>query len=150
MEWTDRYCRSFHRLLSRHALLYSEMVAANAVIHGPRDKLLGFDAAEQPVALQLGGNDPKALAQAARIGADWGYAEINLNCGCPSDRVQGGAFGACLMREGVQARKPPPQVKSNVVETEAAYVLGPRPPPAAPRNFAGQLCAFYSKVSLPA
>lgn len=99
MEWTDRYCRSFHRLLSRHALLYSEMVAANAVIHGPRDKLLGFDAAEQPVALQLGGNDPKALAQAARIGADWGYAEINLNCGCPSDRVQGGAFGACLMRE---------------------------------------------------
>ena len=99
MEWTDRYCRSFHRLLSRHALLYSEMVAANAVIHGPREKLLGFDAAEQPVALQLGGNNPEALAQAARLGADWGYAEINLNCGCPSDRVQGGAFGACLMRE---------------------------------------------------
>jgi tRNA-dihydrouridine synthase A len=99
MEWTDRYCRSFHRHLSRHALLYSEMVAANAVIHGPRERLIGFDALEQPVALQLGGNDPKALAQAARIAADWGYAEINLNCGCPSDRVQGGSFGACLMRE---------------------------------------------------
>lgn len=99
MEWTDRHCRAFHRHLSRHALLYTEMVAANAVIHGPRDKLLGFDAFEQPVALQLGGNDPKALAEAARIGAEWGYAEINLNCGCPSDRVQGGAFGACLMRE---------------------------------------------------
>ena len=99
MEWTDRYCRAFHRHLSRHALLYSEMVAANAVIHGPRERLIGFDSLEQPVALQLGGNDPKALAAAARIGADWGYAEINLNCGCPSDRVQGGAFGACLMRE---------------------------------------------------
>ena len=99
MEWTDRHCRAFHRHLSRHALLYTEMVAANAVIHGPRERLLGFAAFEQPVALQLGGNDPIALAEAARIGAEWGYSEINLNCGCPSDRVQGGSFGACLMRE---------------------------------------------------
>ena len=101
MEWTDRHCRAFHRHLSRHALLYTEMVAANAVIHGPRERLIGFDPFEQPVALQLGGNDPKALAEAAKIAADWGYSEINLNCGCPSDRVQGGSFGACLMREPV-------------------------------------------------
>jgi tRNA-dihydrouridine synthase A len=99
MDWTDRHCRVIHRLMSRHALLYSEMVTANAVIHGQRDRLIGFDATEHPVALQLGGNDPVALAQAARIAADLGYDEINLNCGCPSDRVQGGAFGACLMRE---------------------------------------------------
>ncbi len=99
MDWTDRHCRVIHRLMSRHALLYSEMVTANAVIHGQRDRLIGFDAAEHPVALQLGGNDPAGLAQAARIAADLGYDEINLNCGCPSDRVQGGAFGACLMRQ---------------------------------------------------
>ncbi|MGL5362200.1 MAG: tRNA dihydrouridine(20/20a) synthase DusA [Bosea sp. (in: a-proteobacteria)] len=99
MDWTDRHCRVIHRLMSRHALLYSEMVTANAVIHGQRERLIGFDAAEHPVALQLGGNDPAALAQAAKIAADLGYDEINLNCGCPSDRVQGGAFGACLMRE---------------------------------------------------
>lgn len=99
MDWTDRHCRFIHRLMSRHALLYSEMVTAGAVIHGDRERLIGFDAAEHPVALQLGGNDPVALAQAARIAADLGYDEINLNCGCPSDRVQGGAFGACLMRE---------------------------------------------------
>ena len=98
MDWTDRHCRVIHRVMSRHALLYSEMVTAQAVIHGHRDRLIGFDSVEHPVALQLGGNDPKLLAQAARIGADFGYDEINLNCGCPSDRVQGGAFGACLMR----------------------------------------------------
>jgi tRNA-dihydrouridine synthase A len=99
MDWTDRRCRAFHRVLSRHALLYSEMVTAGAVIHGDRERLIGFDRADEgAVALQLGGNDPAALAEAARIGRDFGYVEINLNCGCPSDRVQGGAFGACLMR----------------------------------------------------
>jgi len=99
MDWTDRHCRVIHRLMSRHALLYTEMVTAQAVIRGDRERLIGFDAMEHPVALQLGGNDPKLLAEAAKIGADFGYREINLNCGCPSDRVQGGAFGACLMRE---------------------------------------------------
>jgi len=99
MDWTDRNCRAFHRHLSRHALLYTEMVTADAVIHGDRDRLLGFDDVEQPVALQLGGSEPSKLAQAARIGAGYGYCEINLNVGCPSERVQSGAFGACLMRE---------------------------------------------------
>lgn len=98
MDWTDRHCRAFHRVLSRRALLYTEMVTANAVIHGDRERLIGWSPeAEGQVALQLGGNDPARLAEAARIGAEFGYAEINLNCGCPSDRVQGGAFGACLM-----------------------------------------------------
>jgi tRNA-dihydrouridine synthase A len=97
MDWTDRYCRVFHRALSRHALLYTEMVNALAIKHGNRSKLLDFNAKEQPVALQLGGSDPAILAEAARIGEDWGYCEINLNVGCPSDRVQGGNFGACLM-----------------------------------------------------
>lgn len=99
MDWTTRECRYFHRLLSHEALLYTEMLTADAVIHGPRARLLAFDAAEHPVALQLGGSDPAKLAQAARIGAEFGYDEINLNVGCPSDRVQDGRFGACLMRE---------------------------------------------------
>ncbi len=99
MEWTDRHCRFFHRQLTRRALLYTEMVTADAIIHGPRARLLGFDPAEHPVALQLGGSDPVKLAKAAEIGADFGYGEINLNVGCPSDRVQEGRFGACLMRE---------------------------------------------------
>ena len=99
MDWTDRHCRSFHRVLTRRALLYSEMVTSAAVLHGDRDRLLGFDAAEHPVALQLGGSDPGELAAAARIGEDFGYREINLNVGCPSDRVQSGRFGACLMLE---------------------------------------------------
>jgi tRNA-dihydrouridine synthase A len=97
MDWTDRHCRYLHRLMSQHVLLYTEMVTAPAIIHGDRDRLLGFHTAEQPVALQLGGSDPAQLAQAARIGADYGYAEVNLNCGCPSDRVQSGSFGAILM-----------------------------------------------------
>ncbi|EXL04056.1 tRNA dihydrouridine(20/20a) synthase DusA [Aquamicrobium defluvii] len=97
MDWTDRHCRFFHRHLSRKTLLYTEMVVADAVIHGARKKLLGFDDIEHPVALQLGGSDPGKLAEAARIGADFGYDEINLNVGCPSDRVQSGTFGACLM-----------------------------------------------------
>lgn len=99
MDWTDRHCRVFHRLLTRHALLYSEMVTTGAILHGDRDRLLGFSPVEQPVALQLGGSDPDDLAASARIGAEYGYREINLNCGCPSDRVQNGRFGACLMRE---------------------------------------------------
>lgn len=100
MEWTDRHCRYFHRRpLAPDARLYTEMVVAQAAIHGERPRLLGFDAAEHPVALQLGGSDPALLAQAARIGAEFGYDEINLNCGCPSDRVQSGRFGACLMLE---------------------------------------------------
>jgi tRNA-dihydrouridine synthase A len=99
MEWTDRHCRFFHRLLTRKALLYTEMLTTAAILRGNRERLLGFDAFEQPVALQLGGSDPQALAQSARIGADFGYCEINLNVGCPSDRVQEGRFGACLMIE---------------------------------------------------
>ncbi len=97
MDWTDRHCRYLHRLMSRHTLLYTEMVTAPAIIHGDRDRLLGFDAAEHPVALQVGGSDPAQLAEAARIAEGYGYAEINLNCGCPSDRVQSGSFGAVLM-----------------------------------------------------
>ncbi len=99
MDWTDRHCRFFHRLMSRRAVLYSEMVTADAVIHGDRQRLLGFSPQEHPLVLQLGGSDPKKLAEAALIGADWGYDAINLNCGCPSDRVQSGTFGACLMRD---------------------------------------------------
>ncbi|MDF3808873.1 tRNA dihydrouridine(20/20a) synthase DusA, partial [Rhodopseudomonas sp. BAL398] len=99
MDWTDRHCRVFHRLLTRRARLYSEMVTTGAVIHGDRQRLLGFDACEHPVALQLGGSDPADLATSARIGEDFGYHEINLNVGCPSDRVQDGRFGACLMAE---------------------------------------------------
>jgi len=99
MDWTDRHCRAFHRLLTPHARLYTEMVTAPAVLHGDRARLLGFDASEHPVALQLGGSVPAEIADAARIGEDFGYDEINLNVGCPSDRVQSGRFGACLMRE---------------------------------------------------
>ena len=99
MDWTDRHCRAFHRVLAPNALLYTEMVHAQAVIHGDRERLLGFDASEHPVALQLGGSAPAQLAEAARIGEAFGYDEINLNVGCPSDRVQAGRFGACLMKE---------------------------------------------------
>jgi tRNA-dihydrouridine synthase A len=99
MDWTDRHCRAFHRTLSARARLYTEMVTTGAVLHGPRERLLGFSTLEHPVAVQLGGSDPAELAQAARIAADFGYAEINLNVGCPSDRVQDGRFGAYLMRE---------------------------------------------------
>ena len=98
MDWTDRHCRAFHRTLSRRARLYTEMVTTGAVLHG-RSSLIAFDPVEHPVAVQLGGNDPAALAQAAKLCADLGYDEVNLNIGCPSDRVQTGAFGACLMRE---------------------------------------------------
>ena len=104
MDWTDRHCRYFHRKMTRRAMLYTEMVTAAAVIHGPRDRLLGFHPGEHPVALQLGGSEPRDLAQAVRIAAPYGYAEINLNVGCPSDRVQSGCFGAVLMeRPGLVA-----------------------------------------------
>jgi tRNA-dihydrouridine synthase A len=99
MEWTDRHCRFLHRALTRRALLYTEMLTTGAVLHGDRARLLRFDSSEHPLALQLGGSDPRALAQCARIGADAGFDEINLNAGCPSDRVQDGRFGACLMAE---------------------------------------------------
>jgi tRNA-dihydrouridine synthase A len=99
MDWTDRHCRFFHRLLSRHALLYTEMVTTGALIHGDVPRHLRFNAEEHPVALQLGGSEPADLAQCAKLGEDWGYDEININCGCPSERVQRGAFGACLMNE---------------------------------------------------
>jgi tRNA-dihydrouridine synthase A len=99
MEWTDRHCRFFHRLLTRRATLYTEMITTGAVLHGDRARLMAFDPAEHPLALQLGGSDPRQLAQCARIAADFGYDEVNLNVGCPSDRVQEGRFGACLMAE---------------------------------------------------
>ncbi len=111
MDWTDRHCRYFHRLLSRHALLYTEMVTTGALIHGDVPRHLDFNPEEHPVALQLGGSEPADLARAAKLGERWGYEEINLNCGCPSERVQRGAFGACLMAEpqlvadGVKAMK---------------------------------------------
>ena len=99
MDWTDRHCRYFHRLLTRHARLYTEMVTSGALLHGDVPRHIDFDPAEHPVALQLGGSEPADLARCARLGEHWGYAEINLNCGCPSERVQRGAFGACLMAE---------------------------------------------------
>ena len=111
MDWTDRHCRVFHRLTTRRARLYTEMLTTGAIIHGDRRRLLGFDASEHPLALQLGGSDPRDLATAAKIGEDFGYDEINLNVGCPSDRVKDGRFGACLMAEpalvaaGVEAMK---------------------------------------------
>ncbi|WP_156400982.1 tRNA dihydrouridine(20/20a) synthase DusA [Acidovorax sp. Root568] len=111
MDWTDRHCRYFHRLLTRQTLLYTEMVNAGGILYGGTERHLRFNAEEHPVALQLGGNEPDKLAQAARLGEEWGYDEINLNCGCPSDRVQRGAFGASLMKapqlvaDGVKAMK---------------------------------------------
>ena len=122
MDWTDSHCRVFHRLLAPHARLYSEMVHANAVIHGDRSKLLAMDPVEHPVALQLGGSEPALLAQAARTGAEWGFDEVNLNCGCPSDRVQAGRFGACLMRE-------PALVAEGVAAMREAVAGLPRPVP---------------------
>ena len=116
MDWTDRHCRYFHRGLTRHALLYTEMITADAVIHGDRARLLGFCDDEHRLALQLGGGDPQKLAEAARIGAGFGYDEINLNVGCPSDRVQSGTFGACLMLQ-------PDRVAACVAAMKAAVSL---------------------------
>jgi tRNA-dihydrouridine synthase A len=116
MEWTDRHCRFFHRLLTHRALLYTEMLTTGAVLHGDRARLLRYDAAEHPLALQLGGSDPHALAACARVGADLGFDEINLNAGCPSDRVQDGRFGACLMAE-------PALVGDCIAEMKAAVAI---------------------------
>ncbi len=116
MDWTDRHCRMFHRLMTRHGRLYTEMLTTGAILHGDRRRLLAFDACEQPVALQLGGSDPQHLAASARIGEDFGYAEINLNVGCPSDRVKEGRFGACLMAE-------PALVASCVAAMKAAVAI---------------------------
>ena len=99
MDWTDRHCRFFHRLITRRTRLYTEMVTTGALLHGDQGRHLDFDPAEHPVALQLGGSEPEDLARCAKLAARWGYDEVNLNCGCPSERVQRGAFGACLMRE---------------------------------------------------
>ena len=104
LDWTDRHCRYFHRQLSRHARLYSEMVTTGAILHGDPSRHLDFCADEHPVALQLGGSEPADLAASAKLALSWGYAEINLNCGCPSERVQRGAFGACLMAEAALVR----------------------------------------------
>ncbi|MDH7785260.1 tRNA-dihydrouridine synthase A [Ochrobactrum sp. 19YEA23] len=117
IDWSDRHCRYLHRLFSKRALLYTEMVVANAAIHGPRERLLGFDAAEHPIALQLGGSDPAKLAEAAKIGIGFGYDEINLNVGCPSDRVQSGTFGACLMQT--------PEIVARCVEAMKSVVSVP-------------------------
>jgi tRNA-dihydrouridine synthase A len=122
MDWTDTFCRVFHRVIAPHARLYTEMVHANAVIRGDRARLLAMDPVEHPVALQLGGSEPELLAQAARIGAEHGFDEINLNCGCPSDRVQAGRFGACLMRE-------PRLVADGVAAMIEAVSTLPRPVP---------------------
>ncbi|MGA7801184.1 MAG: tRNA dihydrouridine(20/20a) synthase DusA, partial [Gammaproteobacteria bacterium] len=116
MDWTDRHCRYFLRLISRHTWLYTEMVTSGAVLHGDRERLLGFDPCEHPVALQLGGSEPAELAEAARISAAFGYDEINLNVGCPSDRVQSGRFGACLMVE-------PERVARSVAAMAAAVTV---------------------------
>ncbi|HQU68678.1 MAG TPA: tRNA dihydrouridine(20/20a) synthase DusA [Albidovulum sp.] len=125
MDWTDRHCRFFHRQISRDALLYTEMVTAPAVIHGDRERLLGFDAAEHPVALQLGGSEPAELAEATRVAADFGYDEINLNVGCPSDRVQSGCFGAVLMeRPGLVADCVAAMIAASPVEVTVKCRIG--------------------------
>ncbi len=117
MDWTDHHCRHFHRLLSKRALLYTEMVTTGALVHGDVERHLRFNAEEHPVALQLGGSEPADLAHCARLGEQWGYDEINLNCGCPSERVQRGAFGACLMAE--------PQLVADCVKAMADVVSVP-------------------------
>jgi tRNA-dihydrouridine synthase A len=125
MDWTDRHCRYLHRLLTRRALLYTEMVTAPAVLHGDRDRLLAFDAAEHPVALQLGGSDPEELAKATRVAAAYGYDEINLNVGCPSDRVQSGCFGAVLMeRPGLVADCVAAMIDASPVEVTVKCRIG--------------------------
>jgi tRNA-dihydrouridine synthase A len=140
MEWTDRHCRFFHRLLTRRALLYTEMLTTGAVLHGDRTRLLRYDAAEHPVALQLGGCDPRALAACARIGADLGFDEINLNAGCPSDRVQDGRFGACLMAEPALVGDCVAAMKAGVavpVTVKCRIGIDAQDPEQAFENFAG-------------
>jgi tRNA-dihydrouridine synthase A len=140
MEWTDRHCRFFHRLLTRRALLYTEMLTTGAVLHGDRARLLRYDPAEHPLALQLGGCDPQALAACARIGADLGFDEINLNVGCPSDRVQEGRFGACLMAEPALVAECVTQMKAAVlirVTVKCRLGIDDQDPDEALETFAG-------------
>ena len=142
MEWTDRHCRFFHRLLTRRAVLYTEMLTTGAVLHGDRARLLRYDAAEHPVALQLGGCDPGGLAACARIGADLGFDEINLNVGCPSDRVQDGRFGACLMAEPALVGDCVAAMKAAVavpVTVKCRIGIDAQDPEQALENFAGAL-----------
>lgn len=143
MDWTDRHCRYFHRLMSSHAVLYTEMVTADAVIHGDRERLLGFSDEEHPVVLQLGGSDAGKLAQAARIGTDFGYDAINLNCGCPSDRVQSGTFGACLMRDADHVAKLVDAMKSAVdipVTVKCRIGVDDQDPHAVLPDFINKVC----------
>jgi tRNA-dihydrouridine synthase A len=143
MEWTDRHCRYLHRLLSARARLYTEMVTAEAVIRGDRERLIGFDPSEHPVALQLGGSEPARLAEAAKIAAEFGYGEINLNVGCPSDRVQSGRFGACLMREPQLVGECVASMRSSVsipVTVKCRIGVDDQDPEAALRETLG-LCA---------
>lgn len=148
MEWTDRHCRFFLRLLSPHVVLYTEMVTTGAILHGDRRRFLGFDSAERPVVLQLGGSDPAELAKCAALGAEWGFDAINLNCGCPSDRVQSGRFGACLMAE-------PDLVAASVAAmTDVADApvtvkcrIGIEPSPHPERDDYELLAEFVAKVS---
>jgi tRNA-dihydrouridine synthase A len=140
MEWTDRHCRFFHRLLTRRALLYTEMLTTGAVLHGDRARLLRYDPAEHPLALQLGGCDPRALAACTRIGADLGFDEINLNVGCPSDRVQEGRFGACLMGEPALVAECVTQMKAAVsisVTVKCRLGIDDQDPDEALETFAG-------------
>jgi len=140
MEWTDRHCRFFHRLLTRRALLYTEMLTTGAVLHGDRARLLRYDPAEHPLALQLGGCDPRALAACSRIGADLGLDEINLNVGCPSDRVQEGRFGACLMAEPALVAECVTQMKAAVsirVTVKCRLGIDDQDPDEALETFAG-------------
>lgn len=144
MDWTDRYDRFFLRLISRHALLYTEMVTSGAVLHGDRDRLLGFEPEQHPVALQLGGSEPQGLAEAARIGEGFGYDEINLNVGCPSDRVQSGRFGACLMAEPdtvAQCISAMQDAVSVPVTVKCRIGIDDQDEEAALDNFIGKVCA---------
>ena len=147
MDWTDRHCRAFHRTLSARARLYTEMVTTGAVLHGPRDRLLGFSKQEHPVAVQLGGSDPAELAQAARIAADFGYAEINLNVGCPSDRVQDGRFGAYVTDGVTNVTVPRGQDPLAVEFADAVQMLadkrakGPAPKKTPARGRTGSTAA---------
>jgi len=148
MEWTDRHCRYFLRLLSPHAALYTEMVTTGAILHGDRSRFLDFDPAEHPVVLQLGGSDPAELAECATLGARWGYDAINLNCGCPSDRVQSGRFGACLMAEpDLVAACVAAMADASGKPATVKCRIGIEPSPDPARDDYDLLAAFVAKVS---
>ncbi len=143
LDWTDRYCRYFLRLISRHTLLYSEMVTTGALLHGDRERFLAFHEQEHPVALQLGGSDPAELAQCARLGEEWGYDEINLNVGCPSDRVQSGRFGACLMATPELVAECISAMRDAVaIDVTVKHRIG-----IDERDSYGELCDFVGRVA---